>query len=145
MDWLSLEVSPMMASNSLVYDYSQSGGGVGFSLGIWPEGRAFQGWVLRPILQVNSMKYTSNYGGPFNDPSLGSQTVNHTEMIVGGEIGSHHRIKFFTLAWGFGLGVDTNVQKNNEEYLATGAGDHSKVVAKVHFVDMGRLSLGVIF
>jgi len=147
MDYFSVEATPMMATQPMITDkYDQSGGGVGFSLGIWPRGDVFEGLVVRPLLQINKMKYTSNYDGPVESDEV--LEYEHTEFRVGGLIGSHSRWDFFTIAWGFGLVVDTR-HENVNQYLRTGEtekvtiDDFGGLAPKVAII--GRLSLGFIF
>jgi hypothetical protein len=146
-DYLSVEVSPMVATNPIwTNKYKQWGGGVGFNLGIWPGGKPFRGLVLRPLLQVNWMSYSTEYRPPAGfgykaDEVQGSE-MKHTEVNVGGMIGSHYKWDFFTLVLGFGLAVDTSASPD-APYFRVGDSALVQMTPKLHF--LGRLSLGVVF
>ena len=147
LDFLTVEAAPMMATNPMITDlYQQSGGGIGLSLGLWPRGDAFEGLVLRPLLQINKMSYSTSYEGTPESDEL--TTYDHTEVRVGGMIGSHSRWDFFTIAWGFGLVVDTQHEKVGKYLRAT---DTEKITIdefgglEPKVAIMTRLSLGFIF
>jgi hypothetical protein len=146
LDFLTVEAAPMLATQPMIKEYDQSGGGVSLSLGLWPRGEAFEGFVLRPLLQINSMNYSSSYDGDLAEGEVLAH--EHTEVRVGGMIGSHNRWDFFTIAWGFGLVVDTNhevvegtmrLSKEHVEEIDGFGGLAPKVAI------MTRLSLGFIF
>lgn len=116
LEWLSVEVAPMFATKALINDaYEQTGGGVGASLGFWLDGTAFSGTVLRPIVQLNSMKYKSNYEPTAASPLDPNELLeySHTETRIGGMLASHHRWGGFTIVTGFGLLVDTAAKKDD--------------------------------
>ncbi len=112
--WLSIEVTPMLATKSLISDVEQSGGGVGASVGFWLDGTAYSGTVLRPLFEVNAMTYKSPYSPPagYDENLDGVLQHKHTETRIGGMIASHHRWGGFTIVTGFGLLVDTAAKKD---------------------------------
>ncbi|HQB42860.1 MAG TPA: hypothetical protein PLV85_04610, partial [Polyangiaceae bacterium] len=108
LDWLTVEAVPMLGTQPMIFDsFEQSGAGIGAGLGIWLDGKAFSGYVLRPLMQINAMHYKTDYTGTLMENE--SNDIEHTEVRVGGMIGGHNRWDFFTIAWGIGLTVDTNV------------------------------------
>lgn len=144
LDWLTVEAAPMLGVKPMIVnDFNQSGFGLGASAGFWLNGRAFSGYVIRPVLQINSMHYTTDH----EDKDLSD--IKHTEVRVGGLFGSHLRWDFFTVAFGVGLLVDTNatdpkkklVTEDNDAY---GVHDFGQVLSpKVDIIS--RISFGVIF
>ncbi|MCL2824240.1 MAG: hypothetical protein FWD57_09635, partial [Polyangiaceae bacterium] len=71
--------------------------------------------------------------------------VSHSEMRVGGMIGSHHCWSAFTIAFGFGLLVDLNA--TDSERLLGGYTVHKPLqqVLSPKVDLMSRISLGVVF
>ena len=143
-DWLTIEAAPMLGTQPmLVNDFDQSGGGLGLSLGFWLNGKAFSGYVLRPIVQINAMHYKSDC-----TELCGESDIKHTETRVGGMLGWHLRWGFFTIAGGFGLTVDTNA-KDLDRVLSGKTKNwdvHGSTQALSPKVDIiSRLSLGVVF
>jgi hypothetical protein len=147
-DMLTVEAAPMLANTPMITnEYNQSGGGVGLSLGIWLEGKAFEGYVLRPMLQLNAMNYSSDYQGPLEQKD--KVDYEHTEVRLGGMLGSQSRWNFFTIGWGFGLLVDSKA-KDKGETLRISEQDsiplHSGLGGLSPKVEIfGRLSLGFVF
>jgi hypothetical protein len=74
--------------------------GTSIGLGFWLGGEALRGYVLRAIFQNYAYTYRSDVA-----------TLDHTDRILMGMFGSHNRWGAFTLATGFGLGVDLNHQR----------------------------------
>jgi hypothetical protein len=148
LDWLTVEAAPMLGTQPMIFDeFEQSGLGLGASVGFWLDGKAFSGYVLRPLMQINAMRYQTDWEGELNEND--STDVKHTEVRVGGMIGGHNRWNFFTIAWGIGLTVDTNAD-DSERRLRIDGENNPKVHAfgqmfspKVDIIS--RLSLGVIF
>ena len=148
LDWLTVEAVPMLATQPMIFDeFEQSGFGFGAGLGIWLDGDAFSGYVLRPLVQINAMHYQSDYEGPLMENE--HTDIEHTEVRVGGMIGGHNRWDFFTIAWGIGLTVDTNAD-DPEKKLRIDEDNAAKIhqfgqvfSPKVDLIS--RLSLGVIF
>jgi len=145
-DWLTIEAAPMLGVQPMITnDFNQSGGDLGLGLGFWLNGKAFNGYVLRPIVQINAMHYTSDCT---DNCGAGETDIKHTETRIGGLIGSHYRWEFVTLAFAFGLVVDTNAKdldkvlsgkRSNWEVHAFG----QALSPKVDIVS--RISLGVVF
>ena len=133
---LTVEVAPMLAIDPIAYDYQQSGGGASASLGIWLDGEPWSGWVIRPMVQVNAINYTSDYTGLL-DPDE-STDFSHTEVRVGGMLGGHMRWGAFTIATGIGILVDTRDDDTALRVNANESFDPPKVDLA------GRLSLGFI-
>jgi hypothetical protein len=148
LDWLTVEGAPMLGTQPMIFnEFDQSGYGFGASLGLWLDGKAFSGYVLRPLMQINAMHYKTDYTGPLEENEFND--IEHTEVRVGGMIGGHNRWDFFTIAWGIGLTVDTNVDNSEtalrySEATAWKIHDFGQVFSpKVDLIS--RLSLGVIF
>jgi len=80
--------------------------GASLGLGFWLGGEALRGYVLRAMFNYYGYEYSVPASG--NDP--GDHLV-HTERVLMGMFGNHSRWGAFTLATGFGLGVDLNNQK----------------------------------
>ncbi len=175
-EFLSFELVPVFVTNShppllnfktLDAELTQHSNGIGsmagasFGVGFWLEGKPFEGNVLRLIL--------TNYGYTYrteDDAGTKIDEVSHTERQLYGYIGSHHRWGFFTLAAGFGIGVELNKEERCFPDTATTVNDASSQgckgqlalaldpqlnsVADVNgpfhpIYLMGRLSLGVVF
>jgi len=148
LDWLTVEGAPMLGTQPMIFnEFDQSGYGFGASLGLWLDGKAFSGYVLRPLMQINAMHYKTDYTGPLEADEYND--IKHTEVRVGGMIGGHNRWDFFTIAWGIGLTVDTNADNPDtalrySEATAWKIHDFGQVFSpKVDLIS--RLSLGVIF
>jgi len=148
LDWLTVEGTPMLGTQPMIFDeFEQSGLGFGASLGLWLDGEAFSGYVLRPLMQINAMKYKTDYDGSLQDNE--HTEIDHTEVRVGGMLGGHNRWDFFTIAWGIGLTVDTNAGDPDKtlrysEDTAWQIHDFGQVFSpKVDIIS--RLSLGVVF
>ncbi len=148
LDWLTVEAAPMLGTQPMIFDeFEQSGYGFGASVGLWLDGKAFSGYVLRPLIQINKMSYSTDYEG-----SLGENEhtdIDHTEFRIGGMLGVHHRWNFFTIAGGLGLTVDTRAD-DSERTLRWSSTDAAEIhkfgqifSPKVDLVS--RLSLGVVF
>ncbi|MBM4361917.1 MAG: hypothetical protein FJ104_04500 [Deltaproteobacteria bacterium] len=120
LDWMSVEVVPTFIVDSTPATLNFTGGtdplrqasdglgpmsGSSIGLGFWPGGKALRGTVLRFIYQVNAMEYRTVDEGRTVD------RLTHTEQALLGMIGSHSRIGAFTIAGGFGLGVDMNEEE----------------------------------
>ena len=145
---LSVELTPMQAVDPIITnDYKQSGGGLGLSMGLWLNGKACSGYVLRPVLQINDMHYESDYDGPLGENELTS--YDHTEVNVGGMLGSFNTFGPVCLATGIGLLVDTKaerkdrrlrVSENDSWALDNGFGGLAPKVSLLF-----RLSLGIVF
>ena len=148
LDWLTVEGTPMLGTQPMIFDeFEQSGFGFGASMGLWLDGRAFSGYVLRPLIQINAMHYKTDYEGTLNEDEY--TDIEHTEVRVGGMIGGHNRWNFFTIAWGIGLTVDTNADDpdkalRTDKDTAYPIHDFGQVFSpKVDIIS--RLSLGIVF
>ncbi|HET9958087.1 MAG TPA: hypothetical protein VFQ61_26510 [Polyangiaceae bacterium] len=76
--------------------------GTSLGAGFWLSGTALRGTVLRAIFTNYGYRYTaSDAAGQFDE-------VKHTERRFYGFIGSHSRFGAFTMAGGFGIGVELN-------------------------------------
>jgi hypothetical protein len=174
-EFLSFELVPVFVTNShppllnfktLDAELTQHSNGIGslagasFGLGFWLEGEPFEGTVLRAIL--------TNYGYEYStDDDAGNiDSVEHTERQFYGYIGSHHKWGFFTISYGFGIGVELNKEERCFPDTATSVGQATDqdckgqlalaldrnlgAVADVNgpfhpVYLMTRLSLGVVF
>jgi hypothetical protein len=74
--------------------------GTSVDVGFWLQGKALKGNVVRVIL--------TNYGYEYSAPL---DRVTHTERHLYGFFGDHMRWGAFTLAVGFGLGVELHKQR----------------------------------
>jgi hypothetical protein len=74
--------------------------GTSIDVGFWLEGKAMKGNVLRVIL--------TNYGYEYSAPL---DRITHTERHLYGYFGQQSRWGAFTIAGGFGLGVELNKQR----------------------------------
>ena len=141
LDWLTVEAAPMLGVNPVLFtDFQQRGFGIGASVGFWPSGNAFQGLVVRPVVQVNSMHYTTD--------SDVNNDVRHTEVRVGGFLGQHLRWNFFTIEAGIGLLVDTNA--TNPDLVLESRTKRYEVHAFSQILSpkvdiISRIALGVVF
>lgn len=148
LDWFSVEAAPMLGVQPMIYDaFHQSGYGISVTAGFWLDDKAFSGFVIRPLFQLNRMHYTTDFEG---DPGVDSSTnLYHTEVRLGGMVGRHARWKWFTIAGGLGLTIDVNATNSNQRLRID-----EMTSPKVHAfgqrfspkVDLiSRFSLGVVF
>jgi hypothetical protein len=179
MKFLSVELVPVFVVNEQppTFDYfvgredpiSRESDGIGplagtsIGAGFWLGGKPLEGTVLRVI-------YT-NYGYHYvaRDPAGNEfDNVAHVERRLFGYIGSHSKWGAFTLAGGFGLGLELNQQSRcfggppNFEPTETNCPDDDELLILTHPdpgvsppVDLsgglggvqiiGRISLGVAF
>ncbi|HEY3500225.1 MAG TPA: hypothetical protein VGK73_36290 [Polyangiaceae bacterium] len=80
--------------------------GTSIDVGIWPEGKALKGYVLRAIFTNYSYRYEAwdLEPQPFD-------RVDHVERKLFAYFGSHSRWGAFTLAGGFGIGAELNSER----------------------------------
>ena len=138
----------MLGVQPMIFDaFDQSGFGLSLSAGFWLDGEAFSGFVVRPMVQFNSMHYTTDYTGGLGQDE--SKDITHTEVRLGGLLGSHARWNYFTIAGGFGLLIDANATETNKTLrVDTGTaykvhGFGQRLSPKVDIIS--RISLGVVF
>lgn len=114
--FISFEMIPVFVVNDAppIYNFAgepdnltQHSNGLGpisgssFGLGFWLSGKALQeGTVLRLIF--------TNYGYTYKTDDGDTDTVDFTERRIYGMIGSISRWGLFTIASGFGIGVELN-------------------------------------
>ena len=158
--WLSAEIVPVFVSatkpptlssfagrESEVAQHSNGLGplsGASIGAGFWPQGHVLHGYVLRVIFTDYGYTYTSN-----------ADQFTHTDRWFLGMLGSHSTFGPFTIAGGFGLGVDLNQHEYCGKGQASGCNDLRLVgrdgtilsVAPSFYpvVIAGRISLGVTF
>lgn len=117
LDFLSAELVPMFVVNDSppTFGYvmgrdeqltrSSNGwgplAGTSISVGVWPEGKALKGYVLRAMFTNYSYRYEASDLGP--EPF---DRVDHVERALLAYFGSHSRWGAFTLAGGIGIGAD---------------------------------------
>jgi hypothetical protein len=114
--WLSFEMVPVFVVNEQPPTFGyftgphglsrESNGwgplaGSSFDLGVWLEGKAMRGNVLRLIMT----NYSYTYVAP-------TDAVSHVERQIFGYFGSQSRWGAFTIAGGIGLGVELNPQRH---------------------------------
>jgi hypothetical protein len=80
--------------------------GTSIDVGLWPEGKALKGYVLRAIFTNYSYRYESHDPGP-----TPIDTVDHVERRLFLYFGSHSRWGAFTMAGGFGIGAELNAER----------------------------------
>jgi hypothetical protein len=95
-----------------------SGSSIG--LGFWLGGTAFHGYVLRAILTNYGYTYAS-----YDEAGVKLDSLSHTDRVFMGMIGSHARFGAFTIAGGFGLGVDLNKEERCYTSTATSVADRT--------------------
>ncbi len=120
LEFMSVELVPVFVANEQPPLLSLSGrddvlsrqsdgigalAGASIGLGFWLNGEAFKGTVFRAVLTNYSYGYKST-----DDEGVFDQ-VSHVERTFYGMIGSFSRYGAFTIAGGFGLGVDLNKEK----------------------------------
>jgi hypothetical protein len=119
-EFLSVELVPIFVVNEEppLFDFrsipervTQHSNGIGamsgtsIGLGFWLEGEQFEGTVLRAIFTNYGYTYRST-----DDAGVIDET-SHTERLFSIMIGSHRKWGFFTLAGGFGLGIELNNER----------------------------------
>lgn len=114
--FLSVELVPLFVtaeSPPAVPDaITQSSNGIGalaggtLGVGFWPGGKPLRGTVLRVILRNAGYTYASR-----DDAGTLYDELSHTERHLYGFIGSHSVWGIFTIAGGFGLGVDLDRER----------------------------------
>jgi hypothetical protein len=168
--FISFEMVPVFVTSELPPNLRWSGDGIvrqesngvgalsGTSIGagFWLSGKALRGTVVRAILTNYSYTYkASDQVGVFD-------TVSHVDRHAYAYLGGHSRWGLFTLAGGFGLGVELNKEQrcftatsvqtsgcHNEEFnialnrTRARAGNLHSSTYPVEL--MFRLSLGVTF
>lgn len=114
--FVTSEQPPFLNLRSFANPLHQKSNGLGpisgasIGVGYWLDGKAFRGYGLRAIFTNYAYKYETRDGeGAIDSP------VTHTERRLGGMIGSHSRWGAFTLATGFGLGVELNRHRRCED------------------------------
>jgi hypothetical protein len=140
--FISAELIPVFvtASEPLLLNYSRLDGtltqesrglgpiaGVSLGVGFWLFGEPFSGYVIR--LNFTNYAYTyraADGGGTFDK-------VEFTERRLALFFGSHSRFGPFTIAGGFGLGLELNqtercglarASSSGDEFRVTGRSDH---------------------
>jgi hypothetical protein len=109
--------------------------GVSLGVGFWLFGEPFSGYVVR--LNFTNFAYTyeaADGGGVFD-------TVEHTERHLKLFFGSHSRFGPFTLAGGFGLGIELN-QAERCGLTSTGDGDDFEISGRTTDCE-GRLLISL--
>ena len=120
LEFVSVELVPVFVVNDQPPMFSLSGrddvlsrqsdgigalAGTSLGLGFWLGGEAFEGYVLRAVFT------NYGYGYKASDADGVFDQVTHVERIFYGMLGSVSRYGAFTIAGGFGLGVDLNKEK----------------------------------
>lgn len=120
LEFMSVELVPVFVTNDQPPMFSLSGrddvlsresngigalAGTSIGLGFWLRGEAFRGTVIRAVLTNYS------YGYQATDSEGVFDQVSHVERTFYGMFGSFSRYGAFTIAGGFGLGVDLNKEK----------------------------------
>lgn len=126
--------------------------GASLGLGFWVTGKPMRGTVLRAILTNYGYTYQSKVDGVVLDE------VSHVDRHFYGYLGSQSTWGIFSLAGGFGLGVELNKERRcftgvsatsdcqkDEMLIATGAGLGDLHSWSYPIETMFRLSLGVTF
>jgi hypothetical protein len=134
--------------------------GVSASVGIWLEGKPFQGLVLRPFFSAAGYRYESKQDGVHLD------SVDRSEKLLGLMIGSQNTWIAFTISYGFGLAKEMGDQRrcftaSSLSSVSSSCSDDVQEIAvrntatAFQTLDMngslhpyylvGRLSLGVAF
>jgi hypothetical protein len=129
--FISVELIPVFvtAAGPILLNYSRLDGvlsqhsrglgpmpGVSLGVGFWLSGEPFSGYVVR--LNFTNYAYTyraADSGGAFDE-------VQFTERRLAAFFGSHSRFGPFTLAGGFGLGLELN-QQERCGLVSTGEGE----------------------
>lgn len=131
--FMSVELVPIFVANEQPPLFSLSGrddvlsrqsdgigalAGTSIGLGFWLRGEAFKGTVLRAVFT------NYGYGYKATDADGVFDQASHVERTLYGMIGSFTRYGAFTIAGGFGLGVDLNKEKRcfaveNDTIVAT--------------------------
>ena len=108
--FVTSELSPSL-NRSFDGNVTQHSNGIGalagssLGLGFWVTGKPMRGTVLRAILTNYGYTYRSNLEGRQFDE------VSHTERHFYGFLGSNSTWGIFTVAGGFGLGVELNKER----------------------------------
>lgn len=118
--FVSVELVPVFVANEQPPLFSLSGrddvlsresdgigalAGTSIGLGFWLRGEAFKGTVIRAVFT------NYGYGYKATDQDGVFDQASHVERTLYGMIGSFTRYGAFTIAGGFGLGVDLNKEK----------------------------------
>ncbi len=118
--FISVELDPMFVTDSsppgtnselkgLLLQKSNGWGplaGAALGVGVWPGGKAMKNTVLRVIFTNYALNYRTKW---FNGETV--DEVSHVERQLFLFLGSHSVWSGFTIAGGFGLGVELNRQR----------------------------------
>lgn len=108
--FVTSELSPSL-NRSFDGNITQHSNGIGalagtsIGLGFWVSGKPMRGTVLRAIYANYGYTYRSHFEGATFDE------VSHTDRHFYGFLGSQSTLGIFSIAGGFGLGVELNKER----------------------------------